>query len=164
MNQKPKPQMHRWQFLLLVFLVGPLFIIGFPVAVVVFALYLIGMAFLYLIIWALWNTRGKDILFVYSDSPIWQEYVETQILPRIASRAVILNWSQRKKWRLSFARFVFINFGGYRAFNPLGVVFHPWCKGKVFRFWQPFRDYKHGNTAALEKMQKEFFETVGIQL
>jgi hypothetical protein len=53
---------------------------------------------LYLLVWALWLPRGKDVLLVYWDSPIWHEYVTTQILPLVQDRAVVLNWSERKKW------------------------------------------------------------------
>jgi len=37
---------------------------------------------------------GRDILLVYSDSPIWHDYIEERILPHLGERAVVLNWSQ----------------------------------------------------------------------
>jgi hypothetical protein len=40
---------------------------------------------LYLSIWFFWLTRGKDILFVYSDSPIWRDYMLSELLPLIES-------------------------------------------------------------------------------
>src|SRR6516165_7972109 len=83
---------------------------------------LIGLLLL-IIIWCWWCPRGKKALFVYSNSPVWQEYVAEQILPRLGQRAVLLNWSERRHWRLNLAVVVFWYFGGSREFNPLGVVF-----------------------------------------
>ena len=45
-----------------------------------------------------WYPKGKSLLFVYSDSPNWKEYIKTNILPNIERRAVILNWSKRSDW------------------------------------------------------------------
>ena len=99
-------------------------------------------------------------LLVYSDSPIWRVYVEQRILPRVTGRAVVLNWSQRAKWRHSLARMAFAHFGGSREFNPLAVVFRPFGRTRTFRFWRLFRDFKHGNPAALDQVEREFFAWV----
>ena len=40
-----------------------------PLALLAFALYLPYRASLYLLVWTVWLPKGKDILFVYSDSP-----------------------------------------------------------------------------------------------
>jgi hypothetical protein len=58
---------------------------------------------------------------------------------------------------------VFYYFGGRREFNPLAVVFHPWRRGKTFRFFQPFRELKHGKPEALEKMTAELLQEVRRQ-
>ena len=83
----------------------------------------------------------EDPLFVYSDSPIWHEYIVQHFLPYLGERAVILNWSDRKLWRFSLARIAFRHFGGNREFNPLAVVFRPFGRTQAFRFWQPFRSF-----------------------
>ena len=110
---------------------------------------------LHLAIWTWWYLRGRDILFVYSDSPIWREHVEQHILPYLGERAVVLNWSHRKRWRISIARLAFHYFGGSREFNPLAVVFRPMRRTRTFRFWQPFRDFKHGRPEALRKLEHD---------
>jgi len=76
---------------------------------------------IYLAIWLLWLPRGTRILFVYSDSPIWHDYIEQHILPLIQEHAVVLNWSQRRSrsWRRSLAVAAFKHFGGWREFNPM---------------------------------------------
>jgi hypothetical protein len=130
-----------------------------PLAILFFILTSI---FLRLAIWSCWCVRGRDILFVYSDSPLWHDYIEQRVLPHISERAVVLNWSQRKRWRFSLARMAFHHFGSYRQFNPLGVVFRPFGRTQTFRFWQPFRDLKHGHPESLQKMEAEFFQVLGV--
>jgi hypothetical protein len=43
---------------------------------------------LHLLVWVFWLPRGQDVLFVYSDSPVWHDYIEAEILPNIRRRAV----------------------------------------------------------------------------
>ena len=148
-----------WQVALIIPLI-PFIIVVVVIAVVCFA---VMSVCLHLIIWTWWCLRGRDILFVYSDSPVWHDYIEAWILPDLGERAVVLNWSQRKRWRLSVARLAFNHFGGYRQFNPMAVVFRPFRRSKVFRFWQPLRDFKHGHPEALHRMENEFFTSSGIQ-
>lgn len=116
-----------------------------------------------LLIWALWCPRGRDVLFVYSNSPIWHDNVENQILPNLGDRAVVLNWSERKRWRWSVARRAFRHFGGDREFNPLAAVFRPFGRTQVFRFWQPFQDFKHGRPEPLRRMKTELVGAIGVQ-
>jgi len=148
-----------WQVALIVPLI-PFILVVVAIALVCFA---VMSVCLHVIIWTWWYLRGRDILFVYSDSPVWHDYVEAGILPELGERAVVLNWSQRKRWRLSVARLAFHHFGGYRQFNPMAVVFRPFRRSEVFRFWRPFRDFKHGRAEALHRMEREFFTSIGIQ-
>ena len=55
-----------------------------PLALFAIASHIFYRALLYLLVWALWLPKGKDVLLVYSDSPIWHEYMTTQILPLVA--------------------------------------------------------------------------------
>ena len=135
----------------------------FAVAIVAVLVYAIFTVCLHLAIWTWWCPRGRDVLFVYSDGPIWREYIDDRIIPRLCTRAVVLNWSQRKQWRPSLARVAFHHFGGSREFNPLAVVFRPFRRTRTFRFWQPFRDLTHGRPAALHAMEREFFGSIGIR-
>jgi hypothetical protein len=143
-----------------------LFIPLAPVLLVVVLLwlmfFLVSTVWLHIVIWAWWCFRGRDILFVYSDSPIWHGYIEQQVLPRLGERAVVLNLSHLTRWRFSLARVAFYHFGGWRAFNPLAVVFRPFRRTRKFRFLQPFRDFKHGHPEALYQMESEFFGLIGV--
>src|SRR5690349_129065 len=129
-----------WWLLPVVVVFTPLIIL---ITVIALVLYFITSVCLHIVIWTLWCVRGRDILFVYSDSPIWRDYIEQRLLPPIRHRAIVLNWSQRKRWRFSLAKVAFRHFGGYREFNPLAVVFRPFRRAQKFRFWKPFRDWKH---------------------
>jgi|GEM_PF-2809985 len=82
---------------------------------------------LHLCVVIFWLRRGKRILFVYSDSPNWKEYIEGNILPRIVDQAVVLNWSERSRWERgsSLAAFCFRAYSHGSDFNPMAVVFRP---------------------------------------
>jgi hypothetical protein len=132
-----------------------------PLALVAIALHLLYRIVLYLLVWTLWCPRGKDILFVYSDSPIWREYMETQVLPLVQERAVVLNWSERKKWLTwSLGVAVFRHFGGQREFNPLVVLFRPVRSARVFRFWSAFKDLKRGYNAPVERLRQDLLSAL----
>ena len=157
---RPKQKLPWWQIAVLipVFLLYALLYLA--VALPLLALYSLCLR---IAVWSWWCLRGRDILFVYSDSPVWHDYIEQRILPRLGKRAIALNWSQRKRWRFSLKRIAFYHFGGDREFNPLAVVFRPFRRTRTFRFWQPFRDFKHGRPEELQKMEDEFFALIEMQ-
>jgi hypothetical protein len=129
-----------------------------PLALITLALYVPYRIALYLLIWTLWLPRGKDVLLVYSDSPIWREYITSEILPLVRERAVVLNWSERNRWpRWSFQVHVFRAFGTRREFNPLVVLFRPFSRARAFRFWLPFKDWKRGYREPVERLREELF-------
>jgi hypothetical protein len=138
---------------------APVLLVVVLVSVLAYAIFTVS---LHLTIWTWWCLRGRDVLFVYSDSPIWRGYIDDRIIPLLGERAVVLNWSQRKQWRPSLARLAFGHFGGSREFNPLAVVFRPFRRTRTFRFWQPFRDFKHGHPEALLAMERDLFGLIGV--
>jgi hypothetical protein len=118
---------------------------------------------IYFAIWSSWLTRGKDILFIYSDSPIWRDYMLSEILPLVEDRAIVLNWSERRTWkRWSLRVLAFKLFAGQKAFNPLIVVFRPFLKAKKFRFWPAFREWKQGNRQSVDKLKQEVTRTLSL--
>jgi hypothetical protein len=137
-----------------------LFLVFMPLILVAIALFLLFGVFLHLAVWCCWCVSGRYVLFVYSDSPIWHDYVEEHILPRLGERAVVLNWSERSRWKRTLAVVVFRYFGGYREYNPLAVVFRPLRIARRFRFYEPFREFKHGKTEAVAKMESELYDLV----
>ena len=125
------------------------------------AAWFVAGVLLHLGVWLWWWPQGRDVLFVYSDSPVWSDYIEASILPSIRQRAIIMNWSERRKWPAGLAWAAFRYFGGAREFNPLAVVFRPFAQ--VFRFWQPFHAWKHGRGDLLERTEAEFFRSAGLK-
>jgi hypothetical protein len=127
-----------------------------PIVLLAFLPYLalrLGVHFLILLTWL---PKGKDTLLVYSQSPIWHDYMTTQILPLVKDRAIVLDWSERKKWRnYSLPVLAFRLLGGYRNFNPLVIHFRPFRRAKLFRFWSAFKDWKHGKTDAVEQLRRD---------
>jgi hypothetical protein len=112
--------------------------------------------------WRRHGREGRFVLFVYSDSPNWKAYVEAHILPRVEGHAVTLNWSRRREWRRThpFEARVFRRWAGEREFNPLALIIRPGRPVKALRFWQAFRDFKHGKDRALMEAQGALFEEV----
>jgi hypothetical protein len=129
-----------------------------PIVVVIVLSYLAWGAILYL---AIWLTRKEPfILFVYSDSPIWKDYIEKEILPQIQDRAVILNWSERRTWKSSLAVLAFRYFGGHRNFNPMAMVFRPFHIVETYRFFEAFKEFKRGKRKNVEEIKSELFDTL----
>ena len=110
-----------------------------------------------------WYPQGKYLLFVYSDSRMWKPYIETEILPRVGEKAVVMNWSERSEWNHkenSLAMQVFGHWGGAKRFNPVAITFLPWWKPVVFRFWYAFKQLQHGKDKALKALEAELFKLV----
>jgi hypothetical protein len=138
--------------------VWPLLLGLLPLLLALLALWLLYGALLLLLVWMVWLPRGRDVLVVYSNSPVWQRYFEEQVLPVLASRCVVLNWSERQRWRFSMPVLLFRCFGGEREFNPLAVVFQPFRWPRRFRFYKPFKAFKHGRPEEVERLRGELFE------
>lgn len=141
-------------------LIAFLLVILSPVLIIAIMFYLLWGVILCTLIWLTW--RKRFVLFVYSDSPIWKDYIETEIFPHIQDHTIILNWSQRKSWKPSLAVLAFRYFGGYRNFNPIAIVFRPFHLVKTYRFFQAFRAYKHGDPEKVEETKNQLFENLGI--
>ena len=127
-----------------------------PLILVVLGIFLVHRVLVYILIWLLWLPRGKDVLFVYSESPIWKEYMLGEVLPLVDKRAVILNWSERARWqRWSLGVQVFHALAGDREFNPLVMVFRPFHLARKYRFWRAFKAWKHGDKEPIAKLRQE---------
>ena len=160
MNTQPDRREAKWWQIVLILPLLPPILLVLVLAMVFVAVKALSLR---IFIWFWWCLRGRDILFVYSNSAIWRHHIEQQILPYLGERAVVLNWSERRRWPFSLARLASHHFGGYQEFNPFAVVFRPFGKTHTFRFLQPFRDSKHGHPEALQKMEAELFELIRVQ-
>ncbi|GAB5407584.1 MAG: hypothetical protein Aurels2KO_58150 [Aureliella sp.] len=135
-----------------------------PLLLLTYAAY---SAVLYVVVWLAWCTRSRNVLLVYSNSPNWQDYVETELIPQLPENTIVLNWSERRSWpKLSLPVLVFRHFGGSREFNPIVLVFKPFHWTRTFRFWQAFRAYKHGKPDLLFETQDrltQYMNRVGVR-
>lgn len=113
-----------------------------------------------------WGTAGKRLVLVYSNSPHWQAYIEQRWLPQLGPIAVILNWSERAQWpeRHPVEAEILRRWAGDREFNPVAIVIPPTGPVRAIRFWQAFRDYKHGKDLALRTAESELEAALGISL
>jgi hypothetical protein len=135
----------------------PALIVLLPVVAVALLLWLISALLLLSVVWLMWCPRRRYAIVVYSNSPVWQEYFETQIIPRLGKRAVVLNWSKRNTWNVSLPVILFQMFGGSREFNPMAIVFKPLLWPRRFRFYKAFRSFKRGRPDEVEALRLEFF-------
>jgi hypothetical protein len=116
---------------------------------------------------AKWGVEGRDLVVVYSNSPHWRDRFEREILPRIKDKAVVLNWSERStaEWkRRPLEVRIFRRWGGHREFNPIAIVFSPGEKVRTIRFWQAYRDFRHGKPIPLRRREAELFDAVGVPM
>lgn len=121
----------------------------FIILYVIFGLicYVIFGFLLTIAVWLFWCPRGRNVLFIYSDSPIWKCHIEENILPKLACHANILNWSHRKTWSwYSFPILIFNFFAGHREWNPMAIIFMPFKIPRTFRFWNGYKSYKKGDS------------------
>ena len=132
-----------------------------PLLIVGLVLHFLNNVVVYLLVWVWWLPKGKDVLYVSSDSPIWKEYMETEVFPLVAERAIVLSWSARSKWpKWSFAVRVFRTFGRGRDFNPMVVLFRPFRRARIFRFLPAFQERKHGDSASVEQLRRDLIQVL----
>ncbi len=112
--------------------------------------------------WGRHGRKGKEILFVYSDSSTWKNYIETNILPRIEAHSIILNWSKRREWgsRMQFETKLFNRWAGPGDFVPVAILFSLTGKVRTFRLWQASGNPKHGKEKVSKEAEQALFETV----
>jgi len=109
------------------------------------------------------ESRGIRCLVVYSESPMWGDYIRNAWLPRIGQRAVTLNWSERSSWPTSLEVRLFKRFiGSSWNFNPAVLVLRGFRQPRVFRFYYAFQQAKHGRGQYLKTLESELFDELGV--
>jgi hypothetical protein len=136
----------------------PLIIALSPLIVIVLLGWLLTSLVLLSAVWLTWCPRRRYALVVYSNSPVWQDYFETNVIPLLGDRAVVLNWSERERWKPTLPVMLFRVFAGTREFNPIAIVFLPFLLPRSFRFYKAFKAFKHGRTGEVETLRVEFFQ------
>ena len=107
---------------------------------------------------------GRIGLLIYSDSPHWKAHIEEKWFPRIGPHVYALNWSENRRWPRSLGVRTFDEFVGRTyQFNPAVVVIRRRGEPLVFRFYQAFRNAKHGRGVDLARLEEQMFEAVDQQ-
>jgi len=150
-----------FKYFIFALVVIPLILIALPFLLIGWFFSLLRGLYLRVWFWFKYVKNGTRILFVYSNSPNWQAYIEENLLPLIQSQAMVLNWSERKRWSIHELTLL-DHFAGQTEFNPSAIVFITFWKVKCIRFYQAFKDYKHGNDLTLKRAEKELFETIQV--
>jgi len=156
MTLTPKSPLAKVTILVIAVILSPLIIAGLLA-------YGIYSAFLYLAIWAAWCRAGSRVFVSYSRSPHWQGRFETVLIPQLPESTIIVNWSDRKNWsRLSLRTIAFEHFLGRNAHTPAAVIFRPFRRAQVFRFYEAYRKLKRGNELPVQEQESALLRAVGF--
>ena len=124
-------------------------------------LYFVYGWLLLLVAWATLMRRGVVGILVYSESPHWHEHVREVWLPRLGDRVVVLNWLERRHWGRGLSVRLFDHFMGRQEnFNPSVLLFRGLRSPLRFRFFYAFRDARHGNRQALERLEERLWAEI----
>lgn len=125
-----------------------------------------------LVVFALlrWRAQGITGILVLSDSPVWRPYIDRTWRPVLSKKLVMLNWSERARWRNSLEVLLWRHFVGHDAFGgiyrnycPAVVVLRGLRHPLVFRLYGAFQDAKHGNDTQLRILEEGIFRAVGMR-
>ncbi|MCH8147469.1 MAG: hypothetical protein IH987_05670 [Planctomycetes bacterium] len=111
---------------------------------------------------AWWRWRGTGIrgVLVYADSPFSKPFIEENWLPRFLDRVVVLNWSKRNEWKKSLPVRLFRRFGAISQIDnlcPMLIQLRGLRYPHVYRYRYAFRDAKHENFEALNRLERQMF-------
>jgi hypothetical protein len=124
------------------------------------------LALLLLGVWLAWQMRGlwlasrvhqtwpagKVGLVAYTNNRKWASYVEDRLLPKLASKTVVVDRSDPQwKTRFPLEHAVIRHWGGRREYNPIVIAFPPSGAPRVFRLYEAFQETRRGHRADLEK-------------
>jgi hypothetical protein len=109
-------------------------------------------------VWIEWQKQGKDVLVIQADNEHCREW-EARLSPLISGRAVVLNWSERKRWdRWTLPVQLFDVFGPHgmpeqftESSLPSVIVFRQLRRPKKFNFGGRSRDLE----ARIEQLSAE---------
>ena len=156
MTQIPKSPLAVLAILVIAVILSPLIIVGLVA-------YGIHTAFLYLAIWSAWCRAGTRVFVSYSRSPHWQAGFETVLIPQLPASAIIVNWSDRKSWpKLALRTLAFEHFLGRNAHTPAAIIFRPFRRAQVFRFYEAYLKFKHGNELPVEEQEAALLSAIGF--
>jgi len=150
----------------------PLLIIGIPLLILLVVLQGLRQLVVCLLVALLWKPQHINGLILSSSHPAWDDWSKTRAQK---NRLFLLNWNERKQWRLSLKTLVLYTFIRHNSslkkdqgnprkyFYPVAVVFQPWLLPKTVRFAASWQKAFKGNTALLHE-QERLLDELAISL
>lgn len=109
-----------------------------------------------------WFSRGKFVFFLYSDSKIWKEYFEKELIPRVKDEAIVWNWSTRlaNGWNkeLPEAKLLDLFGGGY--LYPTAYLVTPEGEVEIFNFHDAYIRFIKSGKPEYKELESRFLERV----
>jgi hypothetical protein len=95
---------------------------------------------------------GKVGIIAYTNNRKWASHVEERLLPRLASKTIVVDRSDAQwKSRFPLEHAVIRHWGGRREYNPIVIAFPSTGAPRVFRLYEAFQETRRGDRADLEK-------------
>jgi hypothetical protein len=125
------------------------------------ALHGVNKIVVYLLVWVWWLPSGKDVLYVSSDSPIWKEYMEAEIFPLVAKRAVVLSWSDRSKMaKVVFCCSRFPHVWSWTRFQSYGRTVSAFPACNDFSLLTSVQRMEAGNSTSVEQLRRDLMQAL----
>ena len=105
------------------------------------------------------GASGRDLLIVYSASPHWQDYIDSQWVAKWGDRAVVLNRSS-PDWQQQAEATLWQRLAGRVEHTPVVIVIPRRGRPQVIRFYNAFNDYKHGKAATLRARERDLEQAI----
>tara|TARA_R110002072_G_scaffold20841_7_gene75247 strand:+ start:3729 stop:4193 length:465 start_codon:yes stop_codon:yes gene_type:complete len=135
----------------------PFVIALIPVFLLIFIYSILLKVYIRIRLWVEWP-KGTYVLFAYSESENWSDYIEENILPRIAAHSRVINRTIDQNWKQKYRREKqAIEYWASLNINPVAIVFRAWRPATVIPFYEAFRDLKHGKENAINAKCKELY-------
>ena len=110
-----------------------------------------------------WFPKGKNVLFVYSNRKIWKDYFETNLIPKIQNKSIIINWSNRHQngWDKNSLEAKALNaFRPSYNFYPLVIVFDTQKAVKVFPLYDSFLKKIKSNSKEYQDIESQILKLI----
>ena len=103
----------------------------------------------------------KFILFTYSESENWSQYIEENIIPEISNHAVVINRTKQQNWKEEYPlELKAIEVLAGLEVNPIALIFRNGLRVRKVTLFEAFRDLKHGKDLKIKGQCEEIFRYV----
>ncbi len=114
-----------------------------------------------------WTEKGIRILFFTSNNKRWSAYFETELLPKIASKTQVVNWSTRMQdgWdeaqlEARIVRLCTPWYSAQQAIAPAAFVLLPSGQMKTVQLKDAFTDYLKSSKSRYKELEQELLALI----